>query len=142
VNELVHIVAVFHPYTLFHEKAVGSQEGFGQGVKTINDLVSLELKTPGIFNFMLCILLCFYAGYCICLCSGGSGLNSRPRSQLPYLRFLVLILSLEETCPSATLSTTNPTRIDLASYPVHRGEKPVTNRLTHGTAVVLVPPDK
>jgi hypothetical protein len=39
-----------------------------------------------------------------------------------------------ETCPSATLSTTNPTWTDSGSNPGLRGEKPATNRLSHGTA--------
>jgi hypothetical protein len=37
---------------------------------------------------------------------------------------------LGENLPSATLSTTNPTWID----PGLRGERPATNRLSHGTA--------
>jgi hypothetical protein len=39
-----------------------------------------------------------------------------------------------ETCPSATLSTTNPTRTDAGPNPGLRGERPATNRLSHGTA--------
>jgi hypothetical protein len=39
-----------------------------------------------------------------------------------------------KTCPSATLSTTNPTRIDQGTNPGLRGERPVTNRLSHGMA--------
>jgi hypothetical protein len=39
-----------------------------------------------------------------------------------------------KTCPSATLSTTNLTWIDLGSNPGLRGERPATNRLSHGTA--------
>jgi hypothetical protein len=38
------------------------------------------------------------------------------------------------TCPSATLSTTNPTWIDLGTNPGLRGERPATNDLSHGTA--------
>jgi hypothetical protein len=38
-----------------------------------------------------------------------------------------------KTCPSATLSTTNPTWIDLGANPGLRGERPVTNDLSHGT---------
>jgi hypothetical protein len=34
----------------------------------------------------------------------------------------------------ATLSTTNPTWIDLYSNPGHRGGKPAINRLSYGTA--------
>jgi hypothetical protein len=41
----------------------------------------------------------------------------------------------EKTCPSATLSTTNPTRPDLGSNPSRRGGKPATNRLSYGTAI-------
>jgi hypothetical protein len=39
-----------------------------------------------------------------------------------------------ETCPCATLSTTNPTWTDPGSNPDFRGERPATNRLSHGTA--------
>jgi hypothetical protein len=39
-----------------------------------------------------------------------------------------------KTCPSATLSTTNPTWTDPGSNPGLRGERPATNRLSHGTA--------
>jgi hypothetical protein len=39
-----------------------------------------------------------------------------------------------ETCPSATLSTTNPTWTDPGWNPGLRGERPATNRLSHGTA--------
>jgi hypothetical protein len=35
-------------------------------------------------------------------------------------------------CPSATLSTTNPTWIEPGSNPVLRRERPATNRLNHG----------
>jgi hypothetical protein len=38
----------------------------------------------------------------------------------------------ENTCPSATLSTTNPTSPDLGSNPSRRGGKPATNRLSYG----------
>jgi hypothetical protein len=37
-----------------------------------------------------------------------------------------------KTCPSATLSTTNPTWPDPGSNPGCRGEKPATNRLSYG----------
>jgi hypothetical protein len=40
----------------------------------------------------------------------------------------------EKTCPSATLSTKNPTWPDLVSNPGSRGGKPATNRLSYGTA--------
>jgi hypothetical protein len=43
----------------------------------------------------------------------------------------------EETCPSAALSTTNPTCCPDAN-PGHRGGKPATNRLSYGTASVTV----
>jgi hypothetical protein len=41
----------------------------------------------------------------------------------------------EKTCPSATLSTTNPTWLDLGSNPGRRAENPVANRLNYGTAI-------
>jgi hypothetical protein len=41
-----------------------------------------------------------------------------------------------KTCPSATLSTTNPTCPDPGSNPGRRGEKPATNRLSYSTAYV------
>jgi hypothetical protein len=44
----------------------------------------------------------------------------------------------EKTCPSATLSTTNPTWIDLGANPVFRDVKPATNRLSHGTAFIYL----
>jgi hypothetical protein len=40
----------------------------------------------------------------------------------------------KKTCPSATLSTTNPTCPDLGSNPGRRGGKPATNRLSYATA--------
>jgi hypothetical protein len=39
----------------------------------------------------------------------------------------------EKTCPSATLSTINPTGPDLRSNPGHSCRKPATNRLSYGT---------
>jgi hypothetical protein len=44
------------------------------------------------------------------------------------------------TCPRATLSTTNPTWTVPGSNPGLRGERPATNRLSHGTAVNLCAP--
>jgi hypothetical protein len=38
-----------------------------------------------------------------------------------------------KTCPSAILSTTNPTWTDPGSNPGPRGGRPATNRLSHGT---------
>jgi hypothetical protein len=43
-----------------------------------------------------------------------------------------------KTCPSATLSTTNPTWTDTGSNPGLRGERPAANRLSHGTAKMSV----
>jgi hypothetical protein len=42
---------------------------------------------------------------------------------------------LEETCPSATLSIANPTRLDLGSNLGHCSGKPVTNRLSYAMAI-------
>jgi hypothetical protein len=42
----------------------------------------------------------------------------------------------EKTCPSATLSTTNPTWPDLGSNPGRRGGKLATNRLSYGAALI------
>jgi hypothetical protein len=42
-----------------------------------------------------------------------------------------------KTCPSATLSNTNPTWTDPGSNPGLRGGRHVTNRLSHGTALEL-----
>jgi hypothetical protein len=44
---------------------------------------------------------------------------------------------LRENLPRATLSTTNPTWIDPGSNPGLRGERPATNRLSHGTATFI-----
>jgi hypothetical protein len=43
-----------------------------------------------------------------------------------------------KTCLSATLSTTNHTWADLVSNPGFRGESSATNRLSHGTAKVII----
>jgi hypothetical protein len=40
----------------------------------------------------------------------------------------------EKICPSATLSTTNPTWLDPVLNPGRRGGKPATNRLSFGAA--------
>jgi hypothetical protein len=42
-----------------------------------------------------------------------------------------------KTCPSATLSTTNPIWIDPGTNPGLHGERPASNRLNHGTAYTL-----
>jgi hypothetical protein len=39
-----------------------------------------------------------------------------------------------KTCPSATLSTTNPAWIEPGANPGLRGERPASNDLSHGTA--------
>jgi hypothetical protein len=41
----------------------------------------------------------------------------------------------EKTCPSATLSTTNPTWPDPGSNPGRRGGRPANNRLSYGAAL-------
>jgi hypothetical protein len=41
---------------------------------------------------------------------------------------------LGETCPDATLSTTNPTCQTPGSNPGRRGGKPATNRFSYGAA--------
>jgi hypothetical protein len=41
-----------------------------------------------------------------------------------------------QTCPSATLSTTNPTWTDPGSNPGLRSGRPAANRLTHGTGKI------
>jgi hypothetical protein len=40
-----------------------------------------------------------------------------------------------KSCPSATLSSINPTWIDPGANPALRGERPATNDLSHGTAL-------
>jgi hypothetical protein len=47
-----------------------------------------------------------------------------------------------ETCPSATLSTTNPTWTDPGSNPDLRGGRPAANRLSHGTAKLYLLSEK
>jgi hypothetical protein len=44
----------------------------------------------------------------------------------------------KKTCPSATLSTTNPTWTDPGSNPGLRGGRQAANRLSHGTALPLI----
>jgi hypothetical protein len=41
-----------------------------------------------------------------------------------------------ETCPSSTLSTTSPISTDPGANPWFHGERPTSNRLSHGTAEV------
>jgi hypothetical protein len=49
---------------------------------------------------------------------------------------------LGENLPSATLSTTNLSWIDPGANPGLRGERPATNRLSHGTAILRIIIDK
>jgi hypothetical protein len=44
----------------------------------------------------------------------------------------------EKPCPSATLSTTNPTWPEPGSNPGRRRGKPATNRLSYGSASVFI----
>jgi hypothetical protein len=46
-----------------------------------------------------------------------------------------------KTCPSATLSTINPTWTYPGSNPALRGERSATNRRSHGTAILVEPVD-
>jgi hypothetical protein len=43
-----------------------------------------------------------------------------------------------KTCPSATLSTTNPTWTDQGANPGLLGDRPATNDLSHGTVTTCV----
>jgi hypothetical protein len=43
----------------------------------------------------------------------------------------------KKNCPSATLSTTNLTRIGLGSNPTLQGDRSASNRLRHGTVCIL-----
>jgi hypothetical protein len=43
-----------------------------------------------------------------------------------------------KSCPSATLSTTNPTWTDPGSNPGLRGGRPAANRVSHGTAKAVL----
>jgi hypothetical protein len=47
----------------------------------------------------------------------------------------------EKTCPSASLSTTNPTLPDPGSNPGRRSRKPATNRLSYGTTNECLTPN-
>jgi hypothetical protein len=40
-----------------------------------------------------------------------------------------------KSCPCVTLSTTNPTWTDTHANPGLRGERPTTNRLSHGMVI-------
>jgi hypothetical protein len=44
----------------------------------------------------------------------------------------------EKTCPTASLSNTNPTWTDKGVKPDIRGERQATNRLNHGTAMANI----
>jgi len=43
------------------------------------------------------------------------------------------VTARRDTCPSATLSTTNPTWSTLSANPSLRADRPATNGLHHGT---------
>jgi hypothetical protein len=47
-----------------------------------------------------------------------------------------------KTCPSATLSTTNPIWVEPGANPGLRGERPASNDLSHGTAQIGLYLDK
>jgi hypothetical protein len=47
---------------------------------------------------------------------------------------MILTGENRRTCPSATSSTTNPMWTDPDANPALSGERPATNRLSHGTA--------
>jgi hypothetical protein len=46
--------------------------------------------------------------------------------------------TLKKTCPSTTLSSTNPTWPDPGLNPGRRGGKPATNRLSYGAACAII----
>jgi hypothetical protein len=50
-----------------------------------------------------------------------------------FPRWYKFVERRRKTCPSATLSTTNPTWIEPGANPGLRGESPATNDLSHGT---------
>jgi hypothetical protein len=73
--------------------------------------------------------------------SATSGLLHLPRvirrmENLVEWRLAGEIEILGETCPSATLPTTNPTWTDPGANPARRGGKPATNRLSYGAALI------
>ena len=74
------------------------------------------------------------------LCGEALRLIVQPRDDdISFSFFLVMEHRWNEidsgkTCPSATLSTINPTWTDQGSNQGLRGERPATNRLSHGTA--------
>jgi hypothetical protein len=107
------------------------------------------------------IYVCVCVCVCVCVFLHGEGPRSRCYGRTKALRlfvqpydeneqFFYQVLQLMEhqcneidrgkpttrriTCPSATLSTTNPTWTDPGSNPGHRSERPATNLLSHGTA--------
>jgi hypothetical protein len=89
--------------------------------------------------------------YCCCSCGWGEimSLNcghqrtycSSPRWNMSMESHDEIILTEEnrrarrKTCPSATLSTINPTWTGPREDPGLRGERPATNRLNHGKAI-------
>jgi hypothetical protein len=89
-----------------------------------------------------------------CSCQWGETMSLNCGHQLAYCSFLwwyVGVMSWwndfhrrknekcwEKTCPSATLSTTNPTWIDQGANLGLCGRRPVTNCLSHGMAFVLL----
>jgi hypothetical protein len=51
------------------------------------------------------------------------------------IRIIDILLYPEKTCPSATLSTTNPTWPDVGLNPGRHGVKPTTSLLSYSTAL-------
>jgi hypothetical protein len=67
-----------------------------------------------------------------------TGLFYQPRMVHDECEAVVGMRIGKETCPSATLFTTNPTLPDPGSNPGPHGGKPAANRLSYGATYVII----
>jgi hypothetical protein len=99
-----------------------------------NELSYWSLISDNDFYFFLLSIFCFQP-----MCRVRSEApNSGPMNMEQWWNYIFTgeTEELGENLPSDTLSTTNPTWIDPGANPGLRGERPATNRLSHGTALL------
>jgi hypothetical protein len=85
-------------------------------------------------NYMMLIIVAHVDGLRLSLNCGPQGAFLHPPDDIWAGRATVeclLVRTRRKTCPSATLSTTNPTWTD---HGLH-GDRPATNHLKHGTVI-------
>jgi hypothetical protein len=108
-----------------------------------------QINTPAAINFICArnhsIVVVHIDGVTLCLWTAvANGPIVHPQDDIWEWRAMVEWYwqgkteeSGRETCPSAILSTTNPTLTDLGANPGLCWKSPVTNRLSHDTWLLL-----